>query len=85
MRQRFRSEYLGQLIQRVRNSKRTREVENTQIVLVGTDNKRWLKRPLTRVVEVLPRTDGVKRLLRLRTERGEVIWPVQRIYPLEIN
>lgn len=81
LKQSFRTEYLGQITQRVKNSKRTLDVEKTQIVQMGSDHRR-LDWPLAQVVEVIPGTDSVKRLLRLRTERGEIIWPVQRIYPL---
>jgi len=55
------------------------------IVLVGHDNLKRLDWPLARVVKVFPGRDGVTRVVRVRTATGELVRPVQRLYPLEIS
>ncbi|GFR12734.1 DUF5641 domain-containing protein [Trichonephila clavata] len=54
------------------------------IVLIGTDKKRlhWL---LGRVLELFPGKDGIIRLVKLQTERGDILRPIQRLYPLELT
>lgn len=34
---------------------------------------------------MIPGKDGVVRLVKLKTEKGEILRPVQRLYPLEIS
>lgn len=41
--------------------------------------------PLGRVVELLPGRDNVVRLVRLWISNGELLRPVQRLYPLECS
>lgn len=80
---RFRIEYLGQLKMQVQKHK-SREITLNEIVLVGCDNKKRCEWPLARVVELLPGKDGRTRLVRLKTQRGFLLRPIQRLYPLEI-
>ncbi|GFU37404.1 transposon Tf2-6 polyprotein [Nephila pilipes] len=42
----------------------------------------WL---LGRVLELFPGKDGIIRLVKLRTEKGNVLRPIQRLYPLELK
>ena len=56
-----------------------------EIVLVGSDNANNLTWPLARVLELIPRTDGVVRVVRLKTASGEYLRPVQKLYPLEVS
>lgn len=37
------------------------------------------------MTEILPGKDGVCRLIKLRTSRGEILRPIQRVFPLEIS
>lgn len=86
LRRRFRNEYLGQLIQTARNkNKICRKLKVGEIVLIGNDNTKRLFWPLAKVVELIPGRDGKVRLVRLKTTNGELLRPVQRTYPLEIN
>ncbi|GFV92471.1 integrase catalytic domain-containing protein [Trichonephila clavipes] len=82
LKQRFKREYLGIL----RSSVIKREDKiNGDIVLIGTDDKKRLHWLLGRVLELFPGKDGIIRLVKLRTERGDMLRPIQRLYPLEVT
>ncbi|GBM74745.1 hypothetical protein AVEN_197990-1 [Araneus ventricosus] len=81
--QRFRKEYLGQLVQK-HNEKHSRNPQVGEIVLVGDDNKKRLFWVLAKIVELIPGRDGEIRTVKLKTQHGTVSRPIQRIYPLEI-
>ena len=80
LRQRFRKEYLSQLVQK-HNEKRCREPEIGEIVLIGDDNKKRLFWPLAKITELIPGRDGKIRTVRLKTQHGTVL----RIFPLLIQ
>ncbi|GFT10332.1 bel12-ag transposon polyprotein [Nephila pilipes] len=84
LKQRFKREYLGFLRSSV--TKREDKINVGDIVLIGTDDKKkrlhWL---LGRVLELFPGKDGIIRLVKLRTEKGNVLRPIQRLYPLELK
>ncbi|GFU04689.1 transposon Tf2-6 polyprotein [Nephila pilipes] len=85
LKQRFKREYLGFLRSSV--TKREDKINVGDIVLIGTDDKKkkrlhWL---LGRVLELFPGKDGIIRLVKLRTEKGNVLRPIQRLYPLEMK
>ncbi|CAG7815247.1 unnamed protein product, partial [Allacma fusca] len=84
MRRRFRTEYLGQLVQSV-GKKQVRRVMVGEVVLVGSDNQRRLNWPLGKVLELIPGPDGNVRVVRVQTASGEILRPVQRIYPSEVS
>lgn len=84
LRNRFRREYLAQLISR--NPKKAgRALKVGEMVLVGSDGKRRLEWPLGKVVEIFPGNDGICRVAKVRTTKGEFIRTVQRLYPLELD
>ncbi|GFQ90234.1 integrase catalytic domain-containing protein [Trichonephila clavata] len=83
LRQRFRKEYLGELIQK-QNDNRVREPRVGEMVLIGDDKKR-LSWPIAKIIELIPGRDGEIRTVRLKTQHGTVIRPVQRIFPLEVQ
>jgi hypothetical protein len=56
-----------------------------EVVLVGSDNANQLTWHLARVLELIPGTDGVVRVVRLKTASGEYLRPVQKLYPLEVG
>ncbi|GFR03116.1 hypothetical protein TNCT_478121 [Trichonephila clavata] len=56
-----------------------------EIVLVENPNKKRLYWPLAKVLELLPGRDGNVRTLRLKCGNAEIIRPVQRLFPLEIQ
>ncbi|GFX45669.1 DUF5641 domain-containing protein [Trichonephila clavipes] len=55
------------------------------MVLIGNDNKKRLSWPIVKIIELIPSRDGEIRIVRLRTQHGTVIRPVQRIFPLEVQ
>lgn len=84
LRRRFQKEYLAMLVHTCKNRK-SRNVTVGEIVLIGCDNKKRLEWPMGRVEEVMQGRDGQVRVARLKTQGGELLRPVQRLYPLEIN
>ncbi|GFV47578.1 integrase catalytic domain-containing protein [Trichonephila clavipes] len=84
LRQRFRNEYLSQLIQK-HNEKESRDPQIREVVLVGDDNKKLLFWALAKIIELIPGRDGKIRTVRLKTQHGKMLRPIQRIYPLEIR
>ncbi|GFQ95780.1 uncharacterized protein TNCT_568581 [Trichonephila clavata] len=55
------------------------------MVLIGDDNKKRLSWPIAKIIELIPGRDGEIRTVRLKTQHGTVIRPVQRIFPLEVQ
>ncbi|GFU51207.1 integrase catalytic domain-containing protein [Trichonephila clavipes] len=84
LRQRFRNEYLSQLIQK-HNEKESRDPQIGEVVLVADDNKKRLFWALAKIIELIPGRDGKIRMVRLKTQHGKILRPKQRIYPLEIR
>ncbi|XP_015608204.1 uncharacterized protein LOC107274007 [Cephus cinctus] len=85
LRHRFRSEYLGALINQRSKVDYPVEIKVGDIVLIGYDNVKRLHWPLARVTEKITGKDGVVRVVRLKTATGELFRPVQRVFPLELN
>ncbi|GFT85375.1 DUF5641 domain-containing protein [Nephila pilipes] len=83
LKQRFKREYLGFLRSSV--TKREDKINVGDVVLIGTDDKKRLHWLLGRVLELFPGKDGTIRLVKLRTEKGNVLRPIQRLYPLELK
>ncbi|GFW30529.1 integrase catalytic domain-containing protein [Trichonephila clavipes] len=84
LRQRFRKEYLSELIQKS-NEKSSREPKVGEIVLIGDVNIKRLFWPMARIIELIPGRDGKIRTVKRKTQHGTVLRPVQRVYPLEIR
>ncbi|XP_055936594.1 uncharacterized protein LOC129966206 [Argiope bruennichi] len=84
LRKRFRSEYLGSLIQRPKLQNKS-IISVGDVVLVGNDNQKRINWPLGRVTEIIPGKEGITRLVRLKTALGEILRPIQRLFPLEIT
>ncbi|GFW80238.1 nose resistant to fluoxetine protein 6 [Trichonephila clavipes] len=83
LKQRFKREYLGFLRSSV--IKREDKINEDDIVLIGTDDKKRLHWLLGRVLELFPGKDGIIRLVKSRTESGDMLRPIQRLYPLEVT
>ncbi|KAJ8898225.1 hypothetical protein PR048_003585 [Dryococelus australis] len=80
----FRAEYLSQLLQCPKKA-RQHELKTGEIVLLENENQGRIFWPLARVVEVYPGRDGNTSVVKVTTSSGELVRPVQRIYPLEIS
>lgn len=85
LRQRFRTEYLGALIHRKSNAKNVNAFKVGDIVLIENENVKRLDWPLARVKELIAGKDNNVRVSRLSTAKGELIRPIQRLYPLELR
>jgi hypothetical protein len=82
LRDRFREEYLGQLM--LTATRTSRKSLPREVVLFGAHNIKRGDGPLSVVEELIHCRDGKVRLVKLRTASGTLFRPVQRIYPLEI-
>lgn len=84
LRSRFRSEYLGQLVQR---SKPTQDIEFKvgDIVLVVDDTRKRLEWPMARIIELIPGNDDKIRVAKIRTKNGELTRSLQRLVHLEVR
>ena len=78
---RFRKEYLSQMVQAVGEKKRNLHVG--ELVLVESDNRKRFEWPLGGIVKLFPERDGEVRVAEVKTASGNLIRPLQRLYPLE--
>ncbi|GFR15926.1 DUF5641 domain-containing protein [Trichonephila clavata] len=83
LRQRFRKEYPGLLVQK--SHKTSRAIKVGEIVLIKNPNKEILYCPLGKVMELIPGRDGKVRTLKLICNKSEIIRPIQKVFPLEIQ
>ncbi|GFT12753.1 integrase catalytic domain-containing protein [Trichonephila clavipes] len=83
LRERFRSEFLGTLMQQVQKRQPRIKVSIWDIVLVGADNKKHINWPLGFISQLILGR-GEVRLVRVQTLTNELLRPIQRLYPLEI-
>ncbi|XP_071577026.1 uncharacterized protein [Temnothorax nylanderi] len=84
LRKRFRSEYLGQLARRITKGSNA-PIKVGDIVLVAQDNRKRLDWPLALIIKVFPGKDGIVRVAKVKTATGELVCPIQRLYPLEMS
>ncbi|GFV07588.1 putative RNA-directed DNA polymerase from transposon X-element [Trichonephila clavipes] len=56
-----------------------------EIVLIKNPNRKRLYWPLGKVIELIPGRDGKVRTLKLRFSNSEIIRPIQKVFPLEIQ
>ncbi|GBM61402.1 hypothetical protein AVEN_70764-1 [Araneus ventricosus] len=77
LRNRFRNEYLGLLVQRTK-CRDTRKLAVGDIVLVGADNCKRINWPLGRVTDIIPAKDGIVRLVKIQTSHSKLLRPIQR-------
>jgi len=85
LRKRFRIQYLGQLFQRNRRKYTATSFSVGDIVLVANDLQKRLDWPLARIKELFPGKDSLVRVVKLQTANGELIRPIQRLIPLEVE
>ncbi|GFT85434.1 DUF5641 domain-containing protein [Nephila pilipes] len=82
---RFRLEYLGHLRQNTKTIRRSHGVIVGEVVLEENKNLKRLCWPLGKITETFPGKDGIVRLAKVRTARGEILRPIQCLYSLEIT
>ncbi|GFW34733.1 integrase catalytic domain-containing protein [Trichonephila clavipes] len=84
LRSKFRIEYLGQLRQQSIKNYKDKSLSVGEIVLLEDNSKKRAYWSLTRVLKLIPRPDGHKRLALIKTEHSEFLRPVQRLFRLEL-
>ncbi|GFQ89690.1 zinc finger protein GIS2 [Trichonephila clavata] len=77
-------EYLDILLQ-PRKKSTYYGVKPGEIVIIEGDSKKRLLWYMAKVLEVYPGKDNTDRVVRLKTQSGEIVRPVRGIYPLEIK
>ncbi|KFM71124.1 hypothetical protein X975_02399, partial [Stegodyphus mimosarum] len=85
LRKRFYKEYLGELVRSPKSSSRRKTISPGEIVLVESKNPNRINWPLAQVIELFPGKDNIERVAKLRVANGEIIRPLQRIFPLELT
>ncbi|XP_021952076.1 uncharacterized protein LOC110849008 [Folsomia candida] len=80
---RFRKEYLAELVQKA-SEKKTPDPIVGDVVLVQVDNKKRVEWPLGRIIQLNPGKDGEPRSAVVKTSKGILRRPLQRLSPLEI-
>lgn len=81
LKERFKREYLGQLI--LKKGKTSKSIQVNDIVLIHSDVDKRIKWKLGRVIMTFPGKDGSIRVAKVKTEKGEFLRPVQKLYPVE--
>ncbi|XP_068247720.1 uncharacterized protein [Palaemon carinicauda] len=61
------------------------DLSKGDLVLIKEDNLPRLKWPLGVIVDVFKGRDGLVRSVRLKTKKGEITRPIQRLYNLEVG
>jgi len=84
LKMRFRREYLALLVQRGKEPGAP-SLKVGDVVLVGADNKKRWEWPMARIEELIPGRDGNIRVARVKTGRGSMVRPLQRLYLLEVS
>ena len=84
LRKRFRSEYLGQLVQRAKPTDNF-NFEVGDLVFVVDDNKKRIEWSLAKIIELIPGNDKEIRVARIKTSTGELVRSLQRLIPLEVK
>ncbi|GFY01822.1 integrase catalytic domain-containing protein [Trichonephila clavipes] len=85
LRKRFRIEYLGQLREQTQHHRKLRPLTVGEVVVVENSLKNRNLWSLARVIQLIPGKDGHVRVARVKTETGELVRPVQRLYNLELQ
>ena len=83
LRHRFRSEYLG-LLHTKHVIRQMQNLKVSDLVWIGDDIHKRLDWPMGRVTDTISGSDNNIRVIKLKTENGQLLRPIQRLYPLEI-
>lgn len=82
---RWQKEYLHTLQQRKKWNQETPNMQKGTLVLIHEDNLPPLKWKLGRVIATFPGSDGLTRVVLLKTQNGELKRPVHKVYPLPLD
>ena len=81
---RFQKEYLALLISKSRK-KPTRPIRVGEIVVIGNEQRKRWEWPLGKVLEIYEGPDKIGRVAKLRVGTTEMVRPVQKLHPLEMD
>lgn len=56
-----------------------------ELVLISNENQKRVLWPIAKVIEMIPSKDGVIRVVRVKTAKGELQRPVKLLIPSEIR
>jgi hypothetical protein len=79
---RWKLEYLHTLQQRSKWTQKRENLREGTLVLIREDNAPPLRWKMGRIVEILPASDGVVRVVKLKTSTGLLVRPVVKVCPL---
>uniref|UniRef100_A0A8D8UZ49 Endonuclease n=1 Tax=Cacopsylla melanoneura TaxID=428564 RepID=A0A8D8UZ49_9HEMI len=82
---RWKADYLNTLIQRGKWTSGSENVKVGDVVIIRGDDSPPQQWPLGRVTEVLPGPDGVVRVTKVRTSRGELTRPAAKLAVLPMG
>jgi len=77
--------YITNLPQVVKGFTKKCHLSKGDLVLIKEDNIPRLKWPIGIVVDVFPGKDGIVRSVKVKTKKGEMTRPIQRLYDLEVS
>lgn len=83
LRNRFRKEYLGQLVQKAKV--KCQELKVGDVVLIELENKKRVVWPMGKIVKIYNSRDGASRVVQVKTNNGCLTRPIQKLYPLEVS
>lgn len=83
--QRYKSEYLHRLQQRPKWLKPNQNLKIGQLFLIKDDNRNIQQWPLGRIIETHPGSDGLVRVVTLKTQSGLLKRPIHKLSPLPID
>ncbi|GFX56927.1 integrase catalytic domain-containing protein [Trichonephila clavipes] len=84
LRNRFRNEYLG-LLKDYSKVRKEASVKDGDIVLIGDNDVKRINWPMAKIIKSFPGKDGRIRVVEVKTPSGNLIRPIQKLYPLEVN
>lgn len=82
---RYKTEYLHRLIHRPKWLKTFENVRIGQLFLIKDDNRDVSQWPLGRITEIHPGSDGLVRVVTLKTKSGSMKRPIHKLSPLPID
>lgn len=82
---RYKTEYLHRLQQRPKWLKPSENVRVGQLFLIKDDNRKINHWALGRVIETHPGSDGLVRVVTLKTQSGQMKRPVHKLSPLPVE
>ena len=83
LKKRFKNEYLGALA--LHQKKVTDQFKVGDVVWIESDNKKRIEWEKGLIVELFKGKDGFNRVCKLKTEKGELVRPLQRCFLLEAS